>query len=53
MAKKYFDTKFVKINVEAAPFFVEKLGIKVLPCLISFVDGQVVDRYYNDNWVRV
>ncbi|CAG8591475.1 10883_t:CDS:2 [Diversispora eburnea] len=35
---------FVKIDVENANFLVVKLGIQVLPCVISFVDGIVVDR---------
>ncbi|KAG0072290.1 hypothetical protein BGZ89_007175 [Linnemannia elongata] len=44
LAKKYFKTKFVKIKVENAPFLVEKLQVKILPCVISFVDGIAVDR---------
>ncbi|KAF9134167.1 hypothetical protein BGW39_007905 [Mortierella sp. 14UC] len=44
LSKKYFKTKFVKIKVENAPFLVEKLQVKVLPCVISFVDGIAVDR---------
>ena len=39
MAKKYFETKFVKISAPDAPFFVTKLQVKVLPCLIYFRDG--------------
>jgi hypothetical protein len=30
--------------VEKAPFFVEKLQIRMLPCIISFIDGVSVDR---------
>ncbi|KAG0272031.1 hypothetical protein BGZ95_000096 [Linnemannia exigua] len=44
LAKKHFKTKFVKIKVENAPFLVEKLQVKVLPCVISFIDGIAVDR---------
>eukprot|EP01117_Protostelium_nocturnum_P008420 TRINITY_DN3010_c0_g1_i1.p1 TRINITY_DN3010_c0_g1~~TRINITY_DN3010_c0_g1_i1.p1 ORF type:complete len:193 (+),score=58.04 TRINITY_DN3010_c0_g1_i1:141-719(+) len=44
LSRVHFETKFLKINVEKAPFFVEKLGIKVLPCVLSFIDGQTVDR---------
>ncbi|KAF9276424.1 hypothetical protein BGZ68_010019 [Mortierella alpina] len=44
LAKKHIKTKFVKIKVENAPFLVEKLQVKVLPCVISFVDGVAVDR---------
>ncbi|KAF9172690.1 hypothetical protein BGX21_000308 [Mortierella sp. AD011] len=44
LAKKNIKTKFVKIKVENAPFLVEKLQIKVLPCVIAFTDGIAVDR---------
>ena len=44
LAKKYFDTKFVKISAPDAPFFVTKLQVKVLPCLIYFNDGVAFDR---------
>ena len=44
MAKKYFETKFVKISAPDAPFFVTKLQVKVLPCLIYFRDGVAFDR---------
>lgn len=44
IARKYFKTKFVKIEVENAPFLVEKLLIQILPCVIAFVDGIAVDR---------
>jgi len=38
-ARKFFGTKFCKMNAEKAPFFVEKLGIRTLPCAVVFVDG--------------
>ncbi|KAG4095659.1 thioredoxin-like protein [Neocallimastix lanati (nom. inval.)] len=44
LAKKHFKTKFIKVDVENAPFLVTRLGIRVLPCVISFVDGITVDR---------
>ncbi|KAG0331913.1 hypothetical protein BG000_010495 [Podila horticola] len=44
LAKKHIKTKFVKIKVEDAPFLVEKLQVKILPCVISFTDGMAVDR---------
>ncbi|KAF9998924.1 hypothetical protein BGZ80_006538 [Entomortierella chlamydospora] len=44
LAKKNIKTKFVKIKVENAPFLVEKLQVKVLPCVIAFTDGIAVDR---------
>ncbi|QIW99159.1 hypothetical protein AMS68_004677 [Peltaster fructicola] len=44
LAPKHFDTRFVSINVENAPWLVVKLGIQVLPCVISFIDGISQDR---------
>jgi thioredoxin-like negative regulator of GroEL len=44
LARKYFNTKFVRINVEKAPFLVDKLKIKVLPCMIGFIKGVNCDR---------
>eukprot|EP01027_Heterolobosea_sp_BB2_P021598 GEZU01031125.1.p2 GENE.GEZU01031125.1~~GEZU01031125.1.p2 ORF type:complete len:269 (+),score=102.14 GEZU01031125.1:66-872(+) len=44
LAKKYFGTKFIKINAEKAMFFVNKLKIMVLPTLVFFKDGISVDR---------
>jgi thioredoxin-like negative regulator of GroEL len=39
LARKYFDTRFIKISAPDAPFFVEKLNVKMLPCLICFFNG--------------
>eukprot|EP00455_Lapot_gusevi_P047072 TRINITY_DN6304_c0_g3_i1.p1 TRINITY_DN6304_c0_g3~~TRINITY_DN6304_c0_g3_i1.p1 ORF type:complete len:249 (-),score=62.33 TRINITY_DN6304_c0_g3_i1:26-772(-) len=44
LAVKHMDTKFFKIDVEKAPFFVQKLAVRVLPCVICFIDGVAVDR---------
>jgi len=44
LAKKHFGTKFAKISVEIAPFFIQKLKVQVLPCIIMFVDGVAMDR---------
>ncbi|KXS98271.1 hypothetical protein AC578_6293 [Pseudocercospora eumusae] len=44
LAGKHFDTRFVSINVDNAPFLVVKLGIKVLPCVLAFRDGVSADR---------
>ncbi|RDW89407.1 putative PLP1 [Coleophoma cylindrospora] len=44
LASKHFDTRFLKMNVENAPFLVTKLKIQVLPCVLAFVDGVSVDR---------
>lgn len=44
MAPKHFDTRFLSINVDNAPFLVVKLKIQVLPCVLSFIDGVSTDR---------
>lgn len=44
LAKKHFDTRFLKMNVENAPFLVTKLKVQVLPCVLAFVNGVSVDR---------
>jgi thioredoxin-like negative regulator of GroEL len=44
LASKHFDTKFLKINVENAPFLVTKLKIQILPCTLAFANGVSVDR---------
>merc|ERR1712125_175795 len=38
-AKKFMGTRFVKMDSEKAPFFVEKLRVKTLPCVVVFNDG--------------
>ncbi|KAF8897653.1 thioredoxin-like protein [Infundibulicybe gibba] len=44
LAPKYFNTRFIRVFVENVPWLVEKLGIKVLPCVVCFVDGVSKDR---------
>jgi thioredoxin-like negative regulator of GroEL len=44
LASRHFETKFAKINVDKAKFFVNKLKIRVLPAIFSFVNGHVVDK---------
>ncbi|GAA5857096.1 hypothetical protein JCM8547_007956 [Rhodosporidiobolus lusitaniae] len=39
LAPKHVDTLFVKADVANVPFLVTKLEVKVLPCVIGFVDG--------------
>ncbi|KAF8812554.1 thioredoxin-like protein [Phlegmacium glaucopus] len=45
LAPKYFNTRFLRVFVENIPWLVEKLSIKVLPCVICFVDGVTKDRF--------
>ncbi|MCO5576418.1 hypothetical protein L7F22_030228 [Adiantum nelumboides] len=44
LAPKYFDTKFIRVDAENSPFFVAKLAIKTLPCVVLFRDGVAFDR---------
>ncbi|XP_077870520.1 uncharacterized protein LOC102809359 [Saccoglossus kowalevskii] len=44
LAPKHFNTKFSKISVEVAKFFVQKLQVRILPAIICFKDGAIVDR---------
>jgi hypothetical protein len=40
----HHDVKFAKADVEKLPFFVQKLGVRMLPCVVLFIDGKAVDR---------
>lgn len=40
----HLSCKFVRIDAEKTPFFVEKLQIKTLPTLLVFKDGKMVHR---------
>ena len=44
IAEEHLEARVVRIKVEHAPFLVTKLNVKVLPCVIAFVDGVSVDR---------
>ncbi|KAG8662743.1 thioredoxin domain-containing protein PLP3B isoform X1 [Manihot esculenta] len=44
LAPRHLNTKFIKLDAENAPFFVTKLGVKTLPCVILFRKGIAIDR---------
>ncbi|KAF9268094.1 thioredoxin-like protein [Marasmius fiardii PR-910] len=44
LAPKYFNTRFSRVFVENIPWLVERLSIKMLPCVICFVKGVTKDR---------
>ncbi|PCH41115.1 thioredoxin-like protein [Wolfiporia cocos MD-104 SS10] len=44
LAPKYFNTRFLRVFVENVPWLVERLAVKVLPCVICFIDGVSKDR---------
>ncbi|XP_078204913.1 thioredoxin domain-containing protein 9 isoform X2 [Callithrix jacchus] len=43
LSKKHLETKFLKLNVEKAPFLCERLHIKVIPTLALVKDGKTQD----------
>ena len=45
LAKKHYQTKFIKVDVDNVPFLVVSLKVQVLPCIIAFINGIGVDRY--------
>lgn len=46
LAHKHRGCKFLHLNAEKAPFFIEKLAIQVLPALICFKDGVKGDQLF-------
>jgi thioredoxin-like negative regulator of GroEL len=44
IAPKYRHTLFVRASVADSLFLVAKFEVKVLPCVMSFVNGKCVDR---------
>jgi len=44
LAPVHLETRFLRIDVEHAPFLVEKLKVRVLPCVVAFMGGVGVDR---------
>jgi thioredoxin-like negative regulator of GroEL len=44
IAPTHQETLFLKLNVEHAPFFTDKLQLQVLPTTIAFIDGVAIDR---------
>lgn len=43
LSKKHLETKFLKLNVEKAPFLCERLRIKVIPTLALLKEGKAQD----------
>ena len=44
LAPKHKECKFLKLNAEKSPFFVNKLQVKVLPTICLFKKGVLVDK---------
>lgn len=43
LAKKHVETKFIKLDVEKAPFLTDRLRIKIIPTLALLIDGKTKD----------
>lgn len=43
LAPKHVETKFVKLNVERAPFLCDRLPIRILPTIASVIGGKTKD----------
>lgn len=44
LAARHYEVRFARVDVRDCPFIVEKLNVRVLPCVIGFVDGVGVER---------
>lgn len=44
LASLHPETKFVSLNAEKAPFFVEKLTVRTLPTIVVFQNGVATER---------
>lgn len=44
LAARHYEVSFARVDVRSAPFLTEKLGIRVLPCVIGFKDGVGIAR---------
>lgn len=44
ISRTHVESKFAKLDAEKCPFFVNKLAIQMLPCVICFMDGVAFDR---------
>lgn len=44
LAARHYEVRFARVDVRHTPFIVEKLNIRVLPCVVGFKDGLGVER---------
>lgn len=44
LAARHYEVRFARVDVQNTPFVVEKLSIKVLPCVVGFCGGVGVER---------
>lgn len=44
LAPLHYEAKFLRIDAREAPFLCGRIGIRLLPCLVGWVDGVEVER---------
>jgi len=44
IAPAHKETRFVRLDAEKSPFFIQKLSIQTLPTIVLFEDGIAIDR---------
>ena len=44
ICRSHQETRFVRLDAEKSPFFIQKLQIQVLPTLVLFENGVAIDR---------
>ncbi len=44
ICREHEEARFVRLDAEKAPFFINKLAIQMLPTVIMFIDGVAQDR---------
>ena len=46
LAKDHLECRFIKLNVEKAPFLTERLGIRVIPTMSILKEGKTLVNIY-------
>lgn len=44
LSGRHYDARFGRVDVQKCPFVVEKLGVRVLPCVVGFREGVISGR---------
>jgi thioredoxin-like negative regulator of GroEL len=44
LAPRHIESKFVKIDSDKCPFFVEKLKVRTMPTVLIFKDGVAAEK---------
>ncbi|KAI9603102.1 hypothetical protein H4Q26_002414 [Puccinia striiformis f. sp. tritici PST-130] len=44
LSSTYFSTRFLSVDVANVPWLVERLQVKVLPCVVGFLNGLLKDE---------